>query len=262
MKMFCATHLPIIGLETVGVIPVFVGSGACPEGWLRDDHAENISNKNATFCELTAQYWVWKNVLDSLRPADIVGFCHYRRFFVPTTWAGGERVRFADLNSSDLAGVMSDFRSAGSDVILPPAIEFKPLNTLQRIRYIAQHKKMLYWGRPTVLARYDFSHNGEDLMTAAELLGEPLRSKFILYLKSCERLHPFNMYVASVDTMSRYYSILFPWLFRCEDAIRVNAANSYQRRVFGFLAERFASFYFSDTMTHAEVPVVFVRDIR
>ena len=44
---------------------------------LHDNEGENISYKNKMYCELTAQYWVWKNVKD----LDYYGFFHYRRYF-------------------------------------------------------------------------------------------------------------------------------------------------------------------------------------
>ena len=40
-----------------------------------DDTGDNISQKRMTFCELTVQYWAWKN-----READYYGLCHYRRY--------------------------------------------------------------------------------------------------------------------------------------------------------------------------------------
>ena len=47
-----------------------------PEGMTPDNTGDNISLKNRCYCELTTQYWAWKNA-----DADYYGFCHYRRFF-------------------------------------------------------------------------------------------------------------------------------------------------------------------------------------
>ncbi len=44
-----------------------------------DCEGDNISQKNASYCELTVQYWAWKNV-----NVDYYGFCHYRRMFAFT----------------------------------------------------------------------------------------------------------------------------------------------------------------------------------
>jgi len=45
------------------------------EGKLKDCDGDNISTKNRSYCELTAQYWAWKN-----DAADYYGFFHYRRY--------------------------------------------------------------------------------------------------------------------------------------------------------------------------------------
>ncbi|WP_303691810.1 DUF4422 domain-containing protein [Megamonas hypermegale] len=42
---------------------------------LGDNTGDNISEKRMSFCELTVQYWAWKNV-----EADYYGLCHYRRY--------------------------------------------------------------------------------------------------------------------------------------------------------------------------------------
>ena len=44
---------------------------------LRDDVGPNIADRNHAYSEMTAIYWVWRN----MRHLDAVGFCHYRRYF-------------------------------------------------------------------------------------------------------------------------------------------------------------------------------------
>ena len=61
--------------------PIQVGAALSSEpfpGFLQDDTGENISHKNRSYCELTAQYWAWKNLT-----ADHYGFFHYRRYLYP-----------------------------------------------------------------------------------------------------------------------------------------------------------------------------------
>lgn len=65
--------------EGNSILPVQVGAAKAAKRFdntLHDDEGENISDKNPRYCELTAQYWAWKN-----EDADYYGFCHYRRYF-------------------------------------------------------------------------------------------------------------------------------------------------------------------------------------
>lgn len=57
--------------------PIHVGrKGKQDIGYIGDDTADNISDKNDGYCELTGFYWIWKNV-----KADYLGLVHYRRYF-------------------------------------------------------------------------------------------------------------------------------------------------------------------------------------
>lgn len=61
--------------------------------WMQgDDTGDNISQKNPQYCEMTAHYWIWKNVHDT----EYVGVCHYRRFFG------------IDLSGNNIKEVMAD----------------------------------------------------------------------------------------------------------------------------------------------------------
>ena len=57
--------------------PIHVGrKGKKDIGYIGDDTADNISDRNDGYCELTGFYWIWKNV-----KADYLGLVHYRRYF-------------------------------------------------------------------------------------------------------------------------------------------------------------------------------------
>lgn len=60
--------------------PIHVGKALSDEDLcsLKDNTGDNISNLNPYFCELTAQYWAWKNMPD----VEYIGLCHYRRYFM------------------------------------------------------------------------------------------------------------------------------------------------------------------------------------
>lgn len=70
--------------------PVQTGCANAPElfkGMWRDDDGENISADNDKYCELSAQYWAWKNY-DKIGNPDYIGFMHYRRHFMFDDWSG------------------------------------------------------------------------------------------------------------------------------------------------------------------------------
>lgn len=78
IKILISCHKPVCCPTGEVFLPVHVGSsGKIPiAGCQRDDEGQNISDRNFTFCEMTGQYWAWKNL-----EADYVGQCHYRRYF-------------------------------------------------------------------------------------------------------------------------------------------------------------------------------------
>lgn len=77
IKILVACHKPAELPENELFLPIQVGAKNASKRMKmqQDDEGENISAKNPTYCELTAQYWAWKNL-----EADYYGLCHYRRF--------------------------------------------------------------------------------------------------------------------------------------------------------------------------------------
>lgn len=79
IRIFVTTHKNVDTFESSILQPVQVGAKTPRRRLLwayQDDSGKNISDLNAEYCELTTQYWAWKNI-----DAEYYGFCHYRRYF-------------------------------------------------------------------------------------------------------------------------------------------------------------------------------------
>lgn len=81
IMIFVSCHQPYPVPAHPMLVPIQVGGALADRrlpGFLQDDEGENISRLNRAYCELTAQYWAWKNI-----EADYYGFFHYRRYLYP-----------------------------------------------------------------------------------------------------------------------------------------------------------------------------------
>ncbi len=95
VKIVVATHKKYTMPTDSMYVPIHVGAEGKKDsngnkldlGYIKDNTGNNISKKNASFCELTGLYWAWKNL-----DADFVGLVHYRRHFSMNHKKGFENV--------------------------------------------------------------------------------------------------------------------------------------------------------------------------
>ena len=79
VRIFVTTHKNVNFYHSYVLQPVQVGARSPRRRLLwafQDDTGSSIADQNAMYCELTTQYWAWKNA-----DAQYYGFCHYRRYF-------------------------------------------------------------------------------------------------------------------------------------------------------------------------------------
>ena len=69
IKILVCAHKPYPNTRNEGIYQAIqVGKALHPEldmGYINDNTGDNISEKNPYWCELTALYWGWKNIVDT-----------------------------------------------------------------------------------------------------------------------------------------------------------------------------------------------------
>ena len=57
------------------------------------------------------------------------------------------------------------------------------------------------------------------------------------------------MFICKTKFLNQYYKIIFPWLKKCEEIFGYKKLQGYgMQRIYGFLAERFLSYWFLKTV--------------
>ena len=106
IKILVALHKKVNVYNNDIYTPIHVGKSLSENdfGIQGDNKGENISHLNPYFCELTAQYWAWKNMSN----IEYIGLCHYRRYFK------------TEFTKENIDSIMENY-----DIILPRRIYLK-----------------------------------------------------------------------------------------------------------------------------------------
>ena len=207
IKIFIAAHKKFKEPTNNIYIPLHVGANNKKNlGYTKDSTKDNISYKNSTFCELTGMYWIWKNV-----KADIVGLVHYRRYFYKNLFKNKRNI----LSEYDIKRILTN-----NDIIVAP--------------------KGYTWGT-TVKDSYIKNHIEKDLIDCEKVLKElyPDYGKAYDEIMNGNFYCPFNMIITRKEIFDSYCSWLFNILFELEKKVDIeDGRNNYNKRVYGFLAER------------------------
>lgn len=215
MKIYILTHKKFDYEKNDLYEPVLNGSAILDDdfGYTRDDTGDNISKLNKYYAELTGEYWAWKN-----SNVDIIGFCHYRRYFV-------KNIFLKKLNKEDIKSILQDY-----DIILPQKRHLDKTN----------------------IEEINEGHVGANICQTTEdydLLRKIIKKQSPEYLESFDEvlnekeIYWYNMYICKKEIIDDYFEWMFPILeeFRKQtDFSKYDEGNS---RVLGYLSERLINVY-------------------
>ena len=236
IKIVVATHKTYWMPDDKIYFPVHVGAEGkdLDLGYTKDNTGDNISSKNANYCELTGLYWAWKNL-----GADYIGLAHYRRHFSNGKRGGDKKLRV--ISGEELEKTIVEADKAGIEILLP-----KPRN---------------YWIE-TNYSQYAHAHHAIDLDTTREILCERYPGYVNTYDESMKRTigHRFNMFIMKKDSFDAYCEWLFDVLFELERRLDISSYNKNDSRVFGFVSERLLDVWIeANGYRYKELPYVFME---
>ncbi|XCF07366.1 DUF4422 domain-containing protein [Tamlana crocina] len=260
MKIFIATHKDKPYVSNAILKPIQVGRNlnnfTIDEGYYMDNTGvDNISHKNINFNELSALYWIWKN----MKNENIVGLMHYRRYFLFFTNPLSRKPRTIKRVKSDNKLIIKTHDKENK-------IKKNVSKWLNKYDIILPYPRtyMVNELPATIAEDYCFHHRASDWNTAMEIIKEKYPEyepsiKTYLY-ESYECFYMANMFIATYTWLNEYCSWLFNILFELESRITISKS-PYQRRVFGFISERLLSLYVHHNKFKVKhLPLILVND--
>lgn len=233
MKIFVVTHKKV----KQELLPCYHYIGVGPEGKnlgceFTDQNGLSIASKNYSFCELTAQYWIWKNNHD-----DYVGLVHYRRFFYHHLKS---LFKFKFYTANELEKILESY-----DVILPKKTWIAHFS-------FSRDKRL-----KDVQEQYNKKHYKQDLDKAIKLMKEDFPEYYPSFIKVLKKksISTCNMIVARKDIFDKYSAFLFDFLFKLEKQSDISNYDSYQKRIYGFISEILLNVFFDK---HKEYKIKYV----
>lgn len=197
-------------------------------GYTKDNSGDNISEKNASYCELTGLYWMWKNL-----DADYLGLVHYRRHFKEK-------------------GTGKNFRNVLTGKKLDEILDKHSLLLPKKRHYFIETNR----------SQYLHAHHKEGLEETENVI----REFYPEYLKSFNTVmkrrsgHRFNMFIMSKSLLNDYCEWLFGILFRVEKRVDISSWNQSEQRVFGYLSERLLDVWIDkNNLSYKELTYMFME---
>ena len=264
LQMYCLTLSPAHKdlINKTGYISVGLGDKYFGEKSLTDKTEKNIEFKNKYYGEYTFHYWLWKN--KKINFNGWIGFCQYRKFW-KKDFNNYSLNNFDSLDNSLLKQIPNNLNEyetiIGEDYFI---------NQFRFSKFIKHNLKTMFFNpslffnskKRTIKFHFDMMHGTGNLDKAIEVLENKDKKDFEEYVNSEVSFNPHNMFICkNKKILYEYYESLFPWLLNCEKIFGFKDLKGFGlQRIYGFLAERYMSYWFKKYTKYTTMPIQF-KDI-
>ena len=212
------------------------------EEMIGDNDEENISDKNERYCELTAQYWVWKNY-EKVGNPEYAGFMHYRRQFIfdknlkhmNALWLPGSRFFFVDEIYENYMEHFSEEKILPHLEDNPDCIAFKRVD-ITPVAGQTNMKEHFYKAMPAQKKEV-FEVLEKVMENNAEYKDTFNEFKNGHYMFCC------NSFIMKKDLFFEYSEFLFSVLSKVDDLVDSSKFNLKERRFLGYIGEYLLSVF-------------------
>jgi hypothetical protein len=247
LDMFCISlnpeHLNFI--KELNYIPVGLGKKKFNSSWITDKAHREISEKNDFYGEYTFHYKLWKN--NEIKLNNWVGFCQYRKFWVNKEIFNKD-ISFDELKSVTITEIPEHISTYDSIIGQNLFInQFRISKFIKkRLKKLIFEPKLLFSKNRTIKFHFDMMHGEGNLEKAISVLDISEKNDFNDFVNREVSFNPHNMFICKdKNILFSYYDSLFPWLERCERIFGFENLEGYGlKRIYGFLAERYMSYWF------------------
>ena len=244
-------------IKSLGYRAVGLGKDNYSSEWLKDDTGINIAKKNKFYGEYTFHYWFWKNELKNMNDNQWIGFCAYRRF-----WTKDESLFQIKDRKDFLTEIPNEFDKY--DVILGDNIYMNGRTPMKLIKHawksILLEPKYINKKNRNLKFHFDSFHGYGNLEKAIDLLEPEDKKDFKMFTENQNYYNRGNMFICkSKKIFNSYYKTVFTWMKKCEDIFGLDDNNKHygKIRIYGFLLERFSSYWFNKYTKVKVCPIAF-----
>jgi hypothetical protein len=223
---------------------------------------EYLSAKADYYSELSGIYWAWKN-----STADIIGSCHYRRFFSTSSLPLIYRLKkslFEHWSVKVNVAPRKTVPTSKIDRYLPFILDETTIQRTLATQDAILPAPLILKG--SVRMHYEQHHRSADLALLENIIRQkqPEYQQAFVEVMEGHVLYPYNMFVLPREIFDQFIPWWFGILEDFERQVDLSQYTGYQTRILGYLSERLLTVWFKKNshLRISEFPLLFFKKLK